>query len=118
MRLDPRQVAYDEARTNTFYDDLIDRVSAWPDVASASVAFNVPMTYLVGGGSIFIEGQPVDDSQPPATFLNRVGYGYFETMQIPIVRGRAFTEDDEQVRGTTRRIAIGLRWIPPEARVA
>ncbi|HET9369641.1 MAG TPA: ABC transporter permease [Vicinamibacterales bacterium] len=106
MRLDPRQVAYDEARTNTFYKDLIDRVAAWPDVASASVAFNVPMTYLVGGGSIFIEGQPVDDSQPPATFLNRVGHGYFETMQIPIVRGRAFTEDDEQVTAKTRRIAI------------
>jgi predicted permease len=107
VRLDPRQVAYDEARTNEFYQDLIRRVSAWPEVASVSQAFNVPMTYLLGGGAFYIEGQPLPvHGQPPATFLNHVGHGYFDTMQIPIVRGRAFAEDDERERSTTRRIAI------------
>ena len=46
------------------------------------------------------------NGQPPVTFLNHVGHGYFDTMRIPIVRGRAFVEDDEQQRSTTRRVAI------------
>ena len=65
------------------------------------------MSYLAGGGTVHIEGQPPPaGTQPPATFLNHVGHDYFETMQIPIVRGRAFTRDDEHERPTTRRLAI------------
>ena len=107
VRLDARQVGYDEARTDAFYDDLLQRVRAWGDVASAAIAFTTPMSYLAGGGTIHVEGQsPPAGTQPPATFLNHAGHGYFETMQIPIVRGRAFTRDDEFERNTTRRLAI------------
>ena len=107
VRLDPKQIGYDEDRTIEFYKELQRRVAAWPDVASVAVAFTTPMSYLIGGGSIYIEGQPVPaTSQPPASFMNHVGHNYFDTMRIPIVRGRAFVEDDEQQRSTTRRVAI------------
>jgi predicted permease len=107
VRLDPRQIGYDEARTNEFYTELQRRVAAWPGVASVSIAFTTPLSYLIGGGSIYLEGQPPPKAgQPPASFLNHVGHDYFETMQIPIVRGRAFVEDDERDRSTTRKVAI------------
>ena len=107
VRLDARQVGYDEARTDAFYQELLRRVRSWGDVASASYAFNVPMSYLAGGGSLHIEGQPTaPGAQPPTTFLNQAGEGYFDTMQIPVVRGRAFTREDEFEGPTTRRYAI------------
>jgi putative ABC transport system permease protein len=107
VRLDPRQIGYDEDRTIEFYNTLQRRVAAWPDVTSVAVAFTTPMSYLVGGGSIFIEGQPAPtSSQPPASFMNHVGHGYFDVMGIPIVRGRAFVEEDERQHSTTRKIAI------------
>ena len=107
VRLDARQVGMDEDRTEAFYDELLQRVRSWGDVASAALAFNVPMNYLAGGGTLHIEGQPTPaGAQPPATFLNHVGHDYFDTVQIPIVRGRAFTRDDEHERPTTRRHAI------------
>jgi predicted permease len=107
VRVDTRQIGYDANRTNEFYRDLQRRVGAWPDVESVAVAFTTPMSYLLSGGAVFIEGQPVPaDSQPPAVFLNRVGHRYFETMGIPIVRGRAFVEDDEQETPATRKYAI------------
>ena len=99
VRLDARQVGYDEAQADAFFDELLRRVRSWGDVAAASVAFTTPMSYLAGGGTVHIEGQPPPPgTQPPATFLNHAGHDYFDTMQIPIVRGRAFTRDDEHER--------------------
>ena len=107
VRLDPRQVGYDEDLTNEFYRVLQRRIGAWSDVEGVSVCLAAPMSYLVGGGSIFIEGRPPEaDSQPPAVFMNHVGHAYFDVMGIPIVRGRAFRESDEQQHSPTRRIAI------------
>jgi macrolide transport system ATP-binding/permease protein len=61
----------------------------------------------VGGGTLFVEGQPPPPgTQPPAIFLNYVGHDYFDTMQIPIVRGRAFARDDEHEVPATRHLAI------------
>ena len=100
VRLDARQVGYDDAQADAFFDELLHRVRSWGDVAAAAVAFTTPMSYLAGGGTVHIEGQPpAAGTQPPATFLNQAGHGYFETMQIPVVRGRAFTRDDEFERG-------------------
>src|SRR4030095_9620224 len=65
VRLDPRQIGYDEDRTNEFYKELQRRVAAWPDVASVAVAFTTPMSYLLAGGAIYIEGQPVAAGSPP-----------------------------------------------------
>ena len=107
VRLDARQVGYDDERAEAFYDELLRRVRSWGDVASASLAFNVPMNYLANGGTLHIEGLPTPPgAQPPASFLNHVGHEYFDTMQIPIVRGRAFTRDEEHEIPTTRRLAI------------
>jgi predicted permease len=106
VRLDPKQIGYDEDRTNEFYEELQRRVAAWPDVAGVAVAFTTPMSYLIGGGSIYIEGRPAPASQPPASFINHVGHNYFDVMGIAIVRGRAFVEDDEREHSLTRKIAI------------
>jgi len=40
-------------------------------------------------------GQPkVDDSQQPSAHYQMVSSGYFRTLGIPLLRGRAFTSDD------------------------
>src|SRR6185436_16782872 len=38
VRLDPKQLGYDDDRTVAFYEELQRRVAAWPDVESVSVA--------------------------------------------------------------------------------
>jgi predicted permease len=107
VRLDPKQVGYDDDRTHEFYRDLARRIGAWPDVEAVSVCLAPPMSYIIGGGSIFIEGRPAEaGSQPPASFINHVGHDYFDVMGIPIVAGRAFQEEDEHQTSATRRIAI------------
>jgi predicted permease len=107
VRLDPKQIGYSEEQTQAFYDELQRRVRRWPDVESVALAVSTPMSHLISGGAVYIEGQgPETDGPPPMTFLNHVGHDYFPTMGIPIVRGRAIVADDERYTARTRRVAV------------
>jgi predicted permease len=95
LTLDPREVGYDDARTKTFYHDLEARVRALPGVQSASLAFSVPMGAVQDGSSVYIEGQPPTPGQPPPVVIyNHVDEPYFDTMRVPLLRGRVFREND------------------------
>jgi predicted permease len=95
LTLDPREVGYDETRTKTFYHDLEAKVRALPGVQSASLAFSVPMGPVQDGSLIYVEGQPPTPGQPaPIVIYNHVDGPYFDTMRIPLLRGRAFQASD------------------------
>jgi macrolide transport system ATP-binding/permease protein len=96
VMLDPHQVGYDETRTTEFYRELKRRISAVPGVQSATSAFSIPMGNYNDGGQVYVEGQALaPGQQPPIVLFNRVDADYFKTMQIPLVRGRAFSESDD-----------------------
>jgi predicted permease len=97
LTLDPREVGYDEGRTKSFYRDVEARVRALPGVQSASLAISVPMAAGTDGSSIYAEGHPpAPGQQPPLVLFNRVDAPYFDTMRVPLLRGRAFRENDDE----------------------
>jgi putative ABC transport system permease protein len=104
VRLDPHQLGYDEPRTWAFYDELERRLSSLPGVEHVSTSFGAPMGYFIGADPVAREGAVVSADEPKAMyFSNAVGPAYFDTLQIPIVRGRAFSRLDTL---DTRRVAI------------
>jgi len=97
VRLDPDEVGYSHARAMDFYRELERRIRALPGVQSASLAVSVPMGYINNGQAIYPEERPVvPGEQPPMAGCNYIGPGYFETMRIPLVRGRAVLESDSE----------------------
>jgi predicted permease len=96
VNLDPKTAGYDETRTKTFFHELESRSRALPGVQSASLAFSVPMGMNSSGSQIFVEGRtlPPNEQAPVVTF-NRVDTQYFDTMRVPLLRGRAFTDADD-----------------------
>jgi predicted permease len=95
--MDPSQIGYDEARTREFYRQLEVRARALPGVQSVSLALGEPLTGGVNAGTVTWEGRPLAPSQqPPSLFFNRIDPAYFETLRVPLLRGRAFTESDNQ----------------------
>ncbi len=100
FQLSPPPGKYADAEaTAQFYDQLVERLEGIPGVEEAGGINTLPLT---GGGSILtanIDDHPVPEGEfPPAFLARRVTPGYFETMGIPIVEGRAFNADDHNAR--------------------
>jgi predicted permease len=82
------------ARRIAFYEAFRSRLEAVPGVISASAADRIPFG-LQGGTSIHVVGRPVDARAPRPTLRPaRVLPGYFESLGVPVRRGRSFTEAD------------------------
>jgi putative ABC transport system permease protein len=78
-----------------FFDALLQRVRALPGVVSAGGIDALPIS---GDGStqpIAAEGQPtLPMSEQPEVAVRGVDPGFFETMKVPLRRGRALTASD------------------------
>ena len=100
LLMDPNEIGYNQAQTRDFYKNLLQRVRALPGVVSASTANATPMGYYNNFDSLTIEGyQPPPGQSTPGCFYNTVSPDYFPTMGIALLRGRTFTEaDDENAR--------------------
>lgn len=100
LSMDVSQQALDEARGRAFYRDVEARIRRLPGVESVSYAYSVPFGYYNSSEYVEAETAPVPkDQRKPAAGFNMVGPDYFRTMKVPLVRGRAFTvQDDERAR--------------------
>jgi putative ABC transport system permease protein len=79
-----------EARRNAFVRDLLDRIRAVPGVAAAAAAKRSPVSGNESGYSIL---GPNGENKGGAHY-DEVSPGYFKTMQIPVLAGRDFDDND------------------------
>jgi len=84
-----------KAQRSAFYTDLVQRVQSLAGVRSAAVTTNLPL-YLQGNSiSISIEGRPEPPpGQEPIIVTRIISPGYFDTMSIPLLKGRKLTDQD------------------------
>jgi putative ABC transport system permease protein len=81
-----------------FYLPLIDRLEEKPGVVSAAVTNAVPLSGVTPGSTPFqIEGQATDNpDQRPTADVRIASSQFFQTLGIPLVRGRLFGELDHR----------------------
>jgi len=104
VTMDPHQAGYDEPRATAFYRELESRVRALPGVQSVSLASYVPMGGFPNSRPVSLEGRPTPPGrQAPSVLSKSVDPPYFETMRITLLRGRIFTDSDNE---TAPRVAI------------
>lgn len=90
----PEQKYEDKAEQAAFFHQLLERVETLPGVVSAGAAMNLPMTDD-SRCDFSIEGQPPNaPGGERLTSYSPASPNYFRTMGIPVVNGRAFTEQD------------------------
>jgi putative ABC transport system permease protein len=96
---------YEKVETQVaFFDQLLPRLAALPGVRTAAGVMSLPLS-----GSSFVltfevAGRPpIPPAQRPAMQVRIATPGYFDTIGIPLVRGRLFTADD---RLNTPQVAL------------
>ncbi|MGI8732777.1 MAG: ABC transporter permease [Pyrinomonadaceae bacterium] len=92
------------AQVIAFHNQLLERLKQLPGVQHASTRSFVPIANDASFAYLRfnVEGRQADDSAP-AAFYNGVSPEYFQTMMIPLLKGRGFSERD--VRGS-QNVAI------------
>ncbi len=113
-------VTIDLARTkggeDAFYKDLLERLSALPQVRAAG-AINFKPLYggPAWGQDITVEGRP---PRPRGDYIwaghRSVTLGYFRAMGIPLLKGRSFVATDEEKRVAVISETMARRYWPGE----
>jgi predicted permease len=102
LNIDSNVLGYkdNDPRRNAVFQQIEDRVNALPGVQAASFS---AFTFGEGSwnGRIRVPGMPVN--RQANINHNIIGNGYFSTMQIPILAGRAFGPQDT---ATSQHVAI------------
>jgi len=91
----PKTKYAQEARQRNFSDDVLARIHALPGVVSAGVSSAVPFGGF--GQTVVVEAAGKPAPQPGETLgarFSAVSPNYFAAMQMPLVKGRAFTSAD------------------------
>ena len=97
LSMDPKEMGYTAAQSREFYKTLIDHVRGLPGVLSVSTTAAVPMGYVFKNDTLAIDGYQSPSGQPaPNLLFNVISPDYFETMRIPMARGRIFTDADDE----------------------
>jgi putative ABC transport system permease protein len=101
-----------------FYNQLEERLKQMPEVVSVGAASRLPLLTPNNNitSSLSIEGRPLPPGNLPEVDFRRASTDYFETMGIPLLEGRAFT-DQEVASGTQTAIvneAFAQRFFPGE----
>ncbi|HKW90084.1 MAG TPA: ABC transporter permease [Candidatus Acidoferrales bacterium] len=105
MRISLPEERYSKPETvRAFYREVIRRIDSLPGVQAAGATAALPLAGLGGSGTTTVDTQevPVDQTTPEADW-RPITPGYFEAMQIPLRRGRYFTDSDTD---TGARVAI------------
>jgi predicted permease len=95
MSFDPGLVHYNEAQTEQFYKQLVDRARSAAGVKSVALTSVVPMSTSADAAVIVPEGYQFPPGKDNAAiFADRVDENFFDTMGVSLVRGRGFRETD------------------------
>jgi macrolide transport system ATP-binding/permease protein len=93
---DPRLMQYNADQTQQFYKQLAEGVREAPGVQSEALTQNIPLGEDGYDGVAFVPDgfQMPRDRENFTSTMDTVNEGYFQTMGIAILRGRAFLPSD------------------------
>jgi predicted permease len=97
LSVDVEQIGYKEPQARQAYRDIDKRIAALPGVQSVAEAFTTPLGYVSSADHVWIQEHPLEPGQqPPGVMFDMVTPSYLDTLQIPLLRGRRFSDADSE----------------------
>ena len=92
--LNPGQAGYDGADSVRFYDEVETRIASLPGVRSVSLSSDSLLGGRRAANSFSTPGRAQQNGHHPMADILKVSEGFFQTMDIPVLRGRTFERTD------------------------
>ena len=96
--------SYDEPREQAaFFKELLERVGEVRDVEAAAVVSHLPLSGNNTNSGLLIEGRTWPEGDAPLADNRLVSADYFRALRIPVIKGRGFTDGDNE---SSRPVAV------------
>jgi predicted permease len=92
--INPALNGYSPERSANFYNELLARTRALPGVKHASLASDSPISGGWDQNVISVEGYTPREGEKMSVDVTNVSVDYFKTLEIPLLAGRDFNEQD------------------------
>jgi putative ABC transport system permease protein len=84
-----------EEQMADFYKQVIGRIETLPGVESVGATWMLPLSGQDAGSGLEVEGRPAaSPGEGTRSAFSSITPRYFRTMEIPLIRGRDFTDQD------------------------
>lgn len=93
LALNVKARGFTEAQGREYFAQVLQSTGSLPGVAAATLAFNAPFN-VFRARSVSVEGLEIGAGPGAVAPINLVEPGYFQTLRIPLLRGRAFSNGD------------------------
>ena len=94
VSMDPVSQGYAPERVGGLYRDLADEVATLPGVRSVSWAREAPQLRPNAIQIVTLDGGTIPEADPIRIYRNGVDPAYFDTLDVPVIQGRAFRAED------------------------
>ncbi len=94
VNVSPQASGYQGQRLRDYYERLLAKAGAYPDVRVASLANITPLSNSRWNQDVAIQGYQWKPDEKPYIDFNAVSPRFFETLGIPLIAGRDFTNLD------------------------
>ena len=107
----PQEKYETESQRIGFYQPLLERLRELPGVKTAGIASQIPLQRKGWQTPFQIEGRPEPaDGTAPIMEVSLASPGFFETMQISVLRGRTFNDQDNRSHLQGREVPPDQSW--------
>jgi len=96
FKLQPGQGGYKDEQLLQFYQRLFDRLDNLPGVRAATFQRTALIANDNSANTFLLPGETEMTASPRGTSRQTARENYFATMEIPLLRGRGFTAQDDQ----------------------
>jgi putative ABC transport system permease protein len=90
--------AWPDARKQAFFSEVVERLRAVPGVENAAITYSLPILGSNWWNWFTVAGRPVPPGAVmmdlPSAGIVPVSATYFDTLKIPLIRGRSFDRSD------------------------
>jgi len=96
----PRNKYPEQPQRAVFYQQVLERVRSLPGVVSAGYSTSIPLEWKGGTSGFFPEGRTLERASGEGLSYDanhrQVSADYLKTMGIPLLRGRPFSDGDDE----------------------